>query len=189
MLRSWPAIVLCLSSACDTTAPPASSAIQAGTTAAAPLPADMVRACPGLKRPDRSASACTDIGCLNGFQLNVSPSSGWAAGMYQFELTVDGRAITCQGAIPLLPCSEPSFPCDADGVRLGVSGCALPATQQGIASIMFDGYPEAVSLRVLRNGSELQHADLTPTYTSSQPNGKGCEPVCCSAGAELSLQP
>lgn len=130
---------------------------------------------------------CTDIGCRNGYNVDVSPSSGWAAGDYRFELTVDGRAITCQGSIPLKACGTHSFSCDAQGVRLGESGCALPADQQGISNLDFEGFPLAISLRVLKDGAELASEQLTPKYTSGQPNGPGCDPVCCGALAKLEI--
>jgi hypothetical protein len=148
----------------------------------------LIAACPEAERFERTvANQCTEIGCLSGYTLNVSPSSGWAPGAYRFELTVDGRVVTCTGAIPLRACAGQSFSCDADGVRLGESGCALEPTQQGIASITFDGFPLALSLRVLRDGAELASAELTPLYAAGQPNGPGCDPICCSASDELSV--
>jgi hypothetical protein len=98
---------------------------------------------------------------------------------------VDGRAVTCQGSLPLKTCGERSFSCDTEGVRLGESGCALPAGQQGLANITFTAFPLALSIRVLRNGDELASAELTPRYTAGQPNGSGCDPVCCGASGQL----
>ena len=155
-----------------------------------PLPPDLVAACPESEQLERaSKNACTDIGCRSGYNVDVSPSSGWTSGAYSFELDLDGRAITCQGSIPLKACGERSFLCDADGVTLGESGCALPSTQQGIATISFEGFPLAVSVRVLKDGSELASAKLTPGYKASQPNGPGCDPICCNASGSLSVPP
>lgn len=182
--------VLALCCACDTTAPPAGdgSSGSGGHTDVEPLPPELVAACPDAEDFERSGkNECTQIGCLNGYSLNVSPASRWAPGTYRFELTLDGRAVVCQGSLPLQPCAERSFSCDADGARLGESGCALDATQQGIASIMFDGYPLALSVRVLKDGAELTTVELTPAYKAGQPNGPGCEPVCCGASGELAV--
>jgi hypothetical protein len=151
-----------------------------------PLPPDLVAACPASARFERSGSGeCTDIGCVNGLRLSVSPQSGWTAGAYRFELDVDSQPVACQGSFPLQSCEERSFSCDAGSVRLGVSGCALPSDQQGIADMAFEGYPLHVSVRVLRDGKELVSTALEPAYTAGQPNGPGCEPVCCGASAQL----
>jgi hypothetical protein len=153
-----------------------------------PLAADMIKACPDVENFKRSgARACTEIGCVNGLHLRVSPDAGWRAGAYRFDLELDGRPVTCEGALPLKPCGERSFTCDADGVALGESGCALPANAQGIAQIMVPGYPLQLSVRVSLNGAELANASFTPSYVSSQPNGPGCEPVCCGASANFTV--
>jgi hypothetical protein len=173
---------------CDSLASPAGDAgVGPGDHAAPePLSPDLLAACPESERFERAgANECTAIGCQSGYSLNVSPSSGWQPGAYRFELTVDGRAVKCTGALPLKACAERSFSCDADGVRLGESGCALEASQQGIAGIAFDGFPLALSMRVLRDGVEVVSAELTPVYRAGQPNGPGCDPICCSASDEL----
>ena len=176
--------------ACDTLSAVSkdASAPSGGHAEPEPLPPDLVAACPDSEDFDRTGKhICTEIGCSDGYNLNVSPSSGWAMGAYTFELTVDGRKVTCQGSIPLETCDERSFSCDADGVRLGESGCALPPSQQGIASVMFEGYPLALTVRVLKDGTELTSSELKPKYTTGQPNGPGCDPVCCSASGALDV--
>jgi hypothetical protein len=172
---------------CDTIAPPAGDA-SVGGAEPEPLPADLVAACPDSTRFKRSSSGpCTQIGCQSGYVLNVSPSSAWASGDYRFELTVDGREIRCQGSLPLKACGERSFSCDADGVRLGESGCALPANQHGIATIDLEGFPLELAIRVLKNGDEIASTKLTPKYIAGQPNGPGCDPICCSASSTLEV--
>jgi len=176
--------------ACDSLATPVGDAgvHHGGHSEPEPLPPDLVAACPDSAQFERTGkNECTAIGCQSGYNLDVSPSSGWAAGAYRFELTIDGRAITCQGTIPLAPCSERSFVCDAEGVRLGESGCALGSTQQGIARVSFDGFPLAISVRVLRDGNALASAELTPVYKAGQPNGPGCDPICCSASDAITV--
>lgn len=178
--------------ACESLASPASDAgvHNGGHSEPEPLPPDLVAACPEAEQFERGTrNACTDVGCRNGFNLDVSPSSGWSAGAYSFELDLDGRALTCQGSIPLKACGERSFRCDADDVMLGESGCALPATAQGIANIAFEAFPLVLSVRILKDGKELTSSKLTPTYKAGQPNGPGCEPVCCGASATLTVAP
>lgn len=185
-----PIFALVFLCACDTLSPAVKDASIAngGRADPDPLPADLIAACPESERFERSGKhPCTEIGCVSGYNINVSPSSGWAMGAYTFELTIDGRKVTCQGAIPLKTCGEQSFSCDADGVRLGESGCALPPDQQGIATIAFEGFPLALSVRVLKNGTELTSSALEPKYAAGQPNGPGCDPICCSAAAELEI--
>lgn len=175
--------VLALLCACDSPSAPSGN-----DSGAAPLAPDLVAACPDSERFERSGKdECTAIGCQSGFSLSVSPSSGWAPGSYRFELNVDGLAVTCDGVIPLQGCAGPSFSCDADGVRLGESGCALDPAQHGIASVLFDGYPRALSIRVVKDGAEVTNTQLTPSYKAIQPNGPGCDPICCSASGELTV--
>ncbi|HET8934376.1 MAG TPA: hypothetical protein VFN67_13090 [Polyangiales bacterium] len=185
-----PILALILLCACDTLATESkdASAPRGGRAEPEPLSADLIAACPESEGFDRTSKhICTEIGCSSGYNLNVSPASGWAMGAYTFELTVDGRKVTCQGSLPLKTCGEPSFSCDADGVRLGESGCALPADQQGIADIKFEGYPLALTVRVLKDGTELSNSKLDPKYAAGQPNGPGCEPICCSATGALDI--
>lgn len=181
---------LCALGGCNTldTSHPAAGDAQVRMDDPEPLPADMLAACPGIASFKRTgARACTEIGCSNGLSLRVSPDAGWRAGAYRFELGLDGRAVTCAGALPLLPCGQRSFTCDADGVSLGESGCALPANAQGIAQIQLPGYPRQLSVQLSLDGAPLASASFTPDYVSGQPNGPGCEPVCCSASANLTL--
>jgi hypothetical protein len=176
--------------ACESLASPVSDAgVHNGShTEPEPLAPDLIAACPEAEQFERaSRNECTAIGCSSGYNLDVSPSSGWTAGAYSFELDLDGRAITCQGAIPLKACGERSFSCDVEDVRLGESGCALPATQQGISNISFEGFPLALSVRILKDGNELTSAKLAPTYKAGQPNGPGCDPICCSASETLTV--
>ena len=182
-------LALLLLCACDTlSAAGDASAPGGGHAKPEPLPPDLVAACPESTSFDRSSKhVCTEIGCLNGYNVIVSPASGLAEGTYAFELTLDGRKISCEGSIPLKPCGERSFSCDADGVRLGESGCALPPNQQGIANLAFDGFPLALTIRVRKDGSELTSKELKPKYTAGQPNGPGCDPICCSAAGELDI--
>ncbi|HTU63544.1 MAG TPA: hypothetical protein VMF89_34010, partial [Polyangiales bacterium] len=159
-----------------------------GHTEPKPLPPELVAACPESEQFDRSSkNACTDVGCNSGYHLDLSPSSGWTAGAYTFELDLDGRTVSCQGAIPLKACAERTFRCDAEDVSLGESGCALPATQHGISNIAFEGFPLALTVRIVKDGNELSSTTLTPSYKAGQPNGPGCEPICCSAAGTISV--
>jgi hypothetical protein len=180
---------LCLLCACDSLASPAGdSGTHHGGPEPDPLPPELITACPESTKFQRTGkNECTAIGCQSGFNLDVSPASGWPAGAYRFELSLDGRAVSCEGAIPLKPCAERSFVCDADGVRLGESGCALEPSQHGISNLFFEGFPLALSVRVLRDGNELTSVELEPSYKAGQPNGPGCDPICCSSSAMLTV--
>lgn len=188
MLRKQ-SVVLALLCACDALSPAPDAAI-GGDPPSEPPPADLVAACPEAASFSRTGrDECTTIGCQSGFSLRVSPSSGWSPGQYRFALAIDGRDVACEGALPLKSCNEPSFHCDADGVRLGESGCALEPTQHGLASIQFEGFPRTLAIRVLRDDVELTSVELTPVYKASQPNGPGCDPICCNASDDLTLSP
>lgn len=138
---------------------------------------------------DDGPRACTMIGCMDGFSIELRPSSAWPAGEYSFAFVIDGAPVTCTGALPLPACDGgPALTCDAAGaVQIGESGCALPPESHGFSDILFTGAPKTVELTISRGGAPLLARTFTPTYVQSQPNGEGCPPVCKSASATLTL--
>lgn len=149
-------------------------------------------ACSGDSLPPQSPTggnqACTEIGCQNGLHLTW-PQGSWKSGTYSVEVTLDGTKVTCEGRLPLAACdSGPTFKCSPGAsVRVGESGCALPAAQHGLSGIDIESSPAQVKIAVRRDGVEVSAQDLTPTYTDSRPNGPQCEPVCHQASAALVL--
>jgi hypothetical protein len=136
---------------------------------------------------------CTLIGCVSGFQVNFQPGGGsWGPGRYQIEVTADGASGACEVTLPLAPCGGPSSTCIGQrSWLLGESGCALPSDQHAISGITFSmSAPAQVDVIVRRDGRQVASGSFAPAYTTSQPNGPGCEPTCRQAPpATLDLQP
>lgn len=132
-------------------------------------------------------TACTEIGCTDGLVIAVTPMSSWPHGAYRFTIDADGTTITCTGALPLPDCGTPAMTCDAGGVGIGESGCALPDGEHAFSDIVFASSPKAVTLTVTRDDQPLATQSWTPTYVTSQPNGPDCPPTCTGARVQLAL--
>lgn len=134
---------------------------------------------------DTEPKSCTTIGCVNGYTLDFEASS-WAQGKYTVELTVDGKAGTCEATLPLDASSKST--CTLPEVQMGLSGSALPAGQQGLVGLMFTSQPAKVEVAVKLDGAVVgQPASFTPAYKTSQPNGPECGPTCTNASDKLKL--
>jgi hypothetical protein len=151
------------------------------------LPADLLAACPDAKAVVRSNRACTEIGCSSGFRLGVLPREAWPSGRYRFVFRMDGQVTTCNGSLPLPPCGTRGIQCDGDSLRIGESGCALPAASHAFSDIDFQGFPRELSVEVFLDDHSVAQVDYQPVYRFSQPNGAGCEPICCSASGDLKI--
>ena len=128
---------------------------------------------------------CTEIGCVNGYQITLSSASPWKAGKYTVEVVSDGVTTTCTATLPLT--STSTAECTGAGVQIGLSGSMLPAEQQSLSDILLASTPRAVKITVSRDGAQLVTKDFTPKYKTSQPNGPDCEPTCTSATDMLGL--
>lgn len=130
---------------------------------------------------------CPMMACLDGLVLRVPPEHRWEPGRYDFFFKIDGRTVTCEGALPFKGCddSNQSLRCDGEGVMITQSGCALPQEAHAYGDIMFPEAPGKVDVRILHNGEILINRTFSSTYETSLPNGTGCLPVCRSANAEL----
>lgn len=137
------------------------------------------------------AQMCTEIGCVDGLTIEFVPNSGWRPGQYEFVIDADGVVTTCKGPLPLPPCEQGSALACApasDLVRIGESGCALPAAQHGFSELRVGGAPvKSLSLTVREGGKDLVQKTFTPAYQTSRPNGPNCEPECKSAAEKLAI--
>jgi hypothetical protein len=134
--------------------------------------------------------ACTGIGCQNGLEIEFMRSA-WPAGEYRIQVDVDGAMTSCTGTLPLNACdSGPSFACTgAPGVRLSESGCALPASGQGLAGMSLETTSASrVTLTIEHAGALIGTTTLQPEFRQVRPNGPDCPPVCTNAGMRLKLR-
>jgi len=130
--------------------------------------------------------ACTQMGCMNGVNFTVDPNYDWKNGGYQIEVALGFKKVSCNGILPLRACDQgPSFVCDDPAVQVIESGCALPPPQHGIGGIQINDDPAKIIIRIARNNKTIVTRTVVPQYTTSQPNGPGCEPVCRGASFDL----
>ncbi|XXX74016.1 hypothetical protein WMF30_40855 [Sorangium sp. So ce134] len=156
------------------------AACAAGTPSTGSSPDD------GEPPPDRD---CTNIGCIDGFSLRLMANQPWTAGAYRFVIIADGETTTCEGKLPLPDCAAgPALTCSGPRLLIGESGCALPPSAHGFSEIQMSSAPRQVAVEISRDGATVAKADFTPAYVESRPNGPGCEPVCRSASATLSVK-
>lgn len=136
--------------------------------------------------PAAAQQACTEIGCTDGVTFTVDPAREWGQGVYRFSFIFDNRIVDCRGRLPLKPCEEgPSITCDAPGVTITESGCALPKASHGFGDIHVAGTPGRVMARVIYNNKLVVTRTVRPAYQQSTPNGPQCGPVCRSAVYDL----
>lgn len=135
---------------------------------------------------DEPGMACTLIGCVGGFEVNLQKGSAWAAGDYTFELDVDGVTNSCTVTLPFTGCDDaPKCAAELQGLSIGLSGCALDKAQHKVSALTFiDSFPKKVTVTVKHGVDEIGAASYTPTYTESRPNGPNCEPLCKQAPAQ-----
>lgn len=135
--------------------------------------------------PHPSPRACTEIGCIDGLHVTLTPGERWPAGAYAFDIQTDGGSTSCRGSLPLPPCGTPGLSCSGQAVQIGESGCALPAAAHGFSTLTFPSTPKRVHVRITRESEAIAERELQPVYQRVQPNGPGCEPVCTTAGETL----
>jgi len=150
------------------------------------LPALLVTGCSEGFLP---LGGCTELGCASSFSIEFQRQSAWKPGAYSVKATVDGKPFTCSATIPL-SCNAPD-PCPADApFLLGLSGCAQDPSQHSLSGIevLQGSAPASIDIEIAQDGSVIGTGTFKPTYTTSRPNGPGCEPICESApSAKLTL--
>jgi len=155
-------------------------------------------ACAAAERPlgspaaqDPSDLPCTQIGCFDGFSVELQSPSGYKPGSYKVTVETDLGTSICEVSLPLPSCETVASPRCSPGlpVLLGLSACALPPEQHALGPIQLPGaQPTHVSLKVERDGQVIGSGEYTPVYRTLQPNGPRCEPVCRQAEGTLTLR-
>jgi hypothetical protein len=134
-----------------------------------------------------SGEACTDIGCMDGLLIQVTPIEAWPHGDYLFSIEHDGTTTTCEGSLPLPACETRAISCDGSEPLITESGCALDPAAHAFGDIMFTTTPAAVTVEVSIDGETVGTGSFDPEYQTIQPNGPGCEPICTTAAVDLAL--
>jgi hypothetical protein len=135
----------------------------------------------GDRHMDDGDHACTAIGCVDGLTVDFQSASGsWQPGDYRISMMADERAIVCTATLPLT--MESRSQCSATDVTLGLSGSALPPSAHALSGLMFTSRPAKLSITITRDMTAFAATSFQPDYTTSQPNGPECGPVCTNAG-------
>ncbi len=136
--------------------------------------------------PDDTAGFCTEIGCVDGYSLDLEHALPWSAGDWSFVLDLDGDIVTCGTTLPFDE-HEPGG-CDADDVMLVRSGTALPPAEQEVDGLEVGRVDlGTVIVTVFLDGVQVATETFTPVWETIQPNGPGCEPTCRVAGDSLAF--
>lgn len=141
-----------------------------------------VMGCGGTGTGSTEPQACTEIGCGPSFHVEFKRAS-WPAGKVDIVVVADGTTTNCSVTLPFASCDSGMI-CDQANppFLLELSGCALPAAQHAITGVMWSQVgPKQATITVTQDGTMLGTQMFQPTYTMSQPNGPGCEPVCNQA--------
>jgi hypothetical protein len=130
---------------------------------------------------------CTQMGCLNGLTIRVTPEMSWPTGQYVLQFLVNNKTkVECKGMLPLKKCEKgASFTCDVPGVTIGESGCALPANQHGLSDIHIAAIPTKLSLNIFHDGTMIHSRTYEPEYKTFRPNGPNCDPECTGGSVSL----
>lgn len=148
-----------------------------------PLVAEM---CPDTtKMKVDSEKMCTQIGCTNELRVVLPEALTKTPGMYRVAVKSRGEDATCEFTLPVTSCDQRPTCSDEEKLVAGVSGCASSAEDQMIGELYLRDLPPEVALTIERDGAVVLEERFSPTYSSGQPNGEGCEPRCCQAEERL----
>ncbi len=141
---------------------------------------------------EEDGKTCTLIGCADSYAIDFVRAGAWPAGDYEVAVDLDGSGVTCTVALPYADCNAEAT-CVGDkkaNMLLGLSGCALDKAEHKLSGVsIVNLQPKSVSVTVKRGKDVLGTATYTPTFTTSRPNGPGCDPECTTApGEKLSLK-
>jgi hypothetical protein len=152
---------------------------------------------------------CTEMACWDQLSGTIKTKDGtWSDGTYVITITADQTSHQCSmhlpddfpenGSAPPLQCQpeldslrglvlEQGAVCSETVTENAVSESCDPIPGQYTLSFSLEGTPAAVTIQVERDGTVLVEQDFTPSYVESQPNGKGCPPVCSQGAVEMQV--
>lgn len=159
-----------------------------------------VGAC-GLGPVGSGARACGLVGCLDQFTATMQDANGaLPAGAQTLTVTADGMTASCSFTLPLaMGSGQVTCPGGLQVLVRQAETCVSSSNSQtttltctpvaGMFSeiVTITGKPTTIHLTQTVNGATALDQTLTPAYTTSQPNGPGCDPVCEQASAVLTL--
>jgi hypothetical protein len=155
----------------------------------------------GSGTPGGGAHACGLVGCVDQFTATVQDANGsLPSGMQTLTVTADGATTTCSFTLPLatgggaVTCPgglqvlvRQGQTCVASGSGAYKTQSCTPDAGKLSEVVTLTGKPATLHFTQTVDGATALDQTLTPAYTSAQPNGPGCDPVCAQASAMLTL--
>lgn len=130
--------------------------------------------------------ACTQMWCQEGMTV-MFKDGVWPAGDYTFTVKLDDKTVTCKGSLPFKTC-DGSVTCDAEGVTIGESGCAMGPETHSFHAVMTPVPPQHVTLDIARSDGKTFSFDSAVEAECGYPNGEQCDVhQCCSAVIETNV--
>lgn len=128
---------------------------------------------------------CPLLGCASRLSVEMlPPAAGFAEGSYTFSWESDDDQGGCEFVMTSgAACPEfESQPCVVE------SNCETEFMRTEDRIIVdIDETPESLHITLEQGERVVLDAEVTPDYSTSQPNGPGCDPVCTEASVELQL--
>ena len=130
-----------------------------------------------------SGRECTLMYVPDSVRVSFVRSSRWEPGRYR----VEAADAVCEATFPAAPESSGIVPCQTPTNAPMQSFLEVDAARSGLEALVYEsGAPQTLVVRVLWNDTELAREMLTPTYSQSEPNGRGCG-VTRSGSAQMSF--
>lgn len=123
--------------------------------------------------------SCTEMACMDTYHsVALEPASGWDAGDYVVRIEADGSVQTCEGQVAEGSCGLGPMTCTgASLATVNPSGCA-DLGQPAHATIDFRTTPSIVQITITKDGVALADRQVALSYSTDEPNGPDCPPVC-----------
>jgi hypothetical protein len=154
----------------------------------------------GSGTPFGGAHACGLVGCGDQFTATVQDANGsLPSGAQALTVMADGVTTTCSFTLPLATDGAADCPSGLQVLVLQAQTCVTSSNSQTKTQsctpvagkfaeiVTIAGKPATIHFTQTVNGATALDQTLTPAYTTSQPNGPGCDPVCTQASAMLAL--
>jgi hypothetical protein len=159
----------------------------------------------GAGLPGGGVHTCPEIGCQDQFTATVHDANGaLPTGMHALTVTAGGAVLRCVFTVPLptrpgggtagLDCPAglqvqviPKITCVTTSTPSAKTQSCMPVAGELDELITVMGNPASLHVTQTVDGATYLDQTVTPTYTTSRPNGPGCEPLCSQASAEWVL--
>jgi hypothetical protein len=152
--------------------------------------------------PGGGGPACTLVGCSDQLTATLRDANGGLpSGMQTLSVTADGATTTCSFTLPLAANQSPQCPsplmvvviqdqtCKTSGTPQYMTQTCTPVAGKFSEQVSIMGKPTMARFTATVDGAPYLDETVTPTYTTTQPNGPGCDPICSQAGVTLVLAP